>query len=202
MNLHMKKAFIFFFLAGITLAACNSQDSGEKTSTATTQTQDTSKETLETESSTTPEIDVDAISADINGYRQMIEDKLESLDRREMDTASARDQIKQKWSVIHYYFDNGHVVRVKTYPHEGQSNRTEEFYYRGGELVCAVVEDNGTQQGKEESIQGKVYYYYNGKAIREVNNTDEQEYSIRESDAERLMQEAKEYFELTPTSEM
>lgn len=195
----MKKVHLFFSFLVLAVAACNSPEPKE-TETTTAQTQDTSKEMDAEENSASTSIDVDGISADINGYRQMIEDKLESLERREMDTASARDQIKQKWSTIHYYFDNGQLVRVKTYPHEGQSNRTEEFYYQNGALVCAVVEDEGMEQGKEESIQGKLYYFHNGKAIREVNNTDENEYSIRESDAERLMLEAKEYMEITPTA--
>lgn len=187
----MNNKLLIIAAAAFTFAACNAPQKEENKEVEV-------EETVTTEESTEMDIDVDAVCADINTYRQMIEDKLESLNRVELDTASARAQIGQKWANIHYYFDGDQVVRVKTYPHDGVSERTEEFYYQNGQLVCAVVEDSGMSQGKEESIDGKVYYYHEGQAIREVNNTGEKEYSIRDSDAERLLQEANEYLEMAP----
>jgi hypothetical protein len=193
----MNKKLLIIAAATFAFAACNTPQKEENKEVEVEKTVTTEEET---EESTSMDIDVDAVCADINTYRQAIEDKLETLERVEMDTTTARAQIGQKWATIHYYFDGGELVRVKTYPHEGVSERTEEFYYQNGALICAVVEDSGMDQGKEESIDGKVYYYHEGTSIREVNNTGEKEYSIRESDAERLMQEAMEYLEMAPES--
>jgi hypothetical protein len=44
----------------------------------------------------------------------------------------------------------------------------------------------------------KEYYYQNDLCIKEDNRSKEPETTIRDSDCERLMQEAKEYLELFP----
>jgi hypothetical protein len=61
--------------------------------------------------------------------------------------------------------------------------------------VLAVIEDDGSASRMEEKAE-KMYYYHHGKVVREVGNPKESEYSIKESDAEELLQEAREYLDI------
>lgn len=147
-------------------------------------------------------LNVDSVVETIAAYREEVETAMledEEFLRTEIPTADLRPQIAQKWSTIHVYTDEGRVVRVKTYPHEGISERTEEFYYdlTTGDLRLAVIEDEGLQEDDEtEATDSKVYYFFDGELIHEVNASGETETSIRESDGERLMQEAAEYLDI------
>lgn len=181
----MKQAFFLMFALFLVASCANNAENQA----------DSSAEATENEQEATAEdLNVDSLQTSIESYRVNIEDNLDNYERQEMSTEGMREQISQKWAMIHYYMDGDELVRVKTYPHEETSTRTEEFYFQDGELVCAVIEDDGlSEQGKESDLKGKAYYYHDGTAIAEMNNTGETEYSIRDSDAERLMQEAKEY---------
>lgn len=132
----------------------------------------------------------------ITKQRQAIEARKEELSRNELSTESMREQIKQKWSKLDYYADGGEVLRIKTYPYEGVSTRTEEFYFQEGELIYAIIEDNGVESTEAEEQEGKVYYYWKGTFIEERNNSGEEEEGIRNSDEERLESEAMEYLDL------
>jgi len=60
-----------------------------------------------------------------------------------------------------------------------------------------VIEDDGVgERGKIAYRVGKMYCYQEGKVIHEVNNAEEAEYAVSDSDAERLLQEVKEYVEV------
>lgn len=134
-----------------------------------------------------------------DSLRTAIEMALESSEKVELSTEGLRSQIAQKWSMIHYYKTGEALVRIKTYPHEGVSNRTEEFYFDNGSLIMALIEDNGSgKRGKEKESIDKIYYFNGGEMIEEMHNTKEAEYSIRNSDGERLLQEAAEYLALMP----
>jgi len=115
----------------------------------------------------------------------------------EVSTKDLREKIKQKWSKIHFYAQNGVLIKVKTYPHEKISKRTEEFYANKDGLVLVVIEDNGEgNKGKSKDILDKMYYFNDGKIIKEINNAKEKEYSVKEGDAEELLSEFKEYSEI------
>lgn len=144
-----------------------------------------------------PELNRDSLMTATDALRSSIEAAADTIQPLEMSTEAMRQQIAQKWSKIHYYVSNREVIRIKTYPHEAVSKRTEEFYFQNGQLVMAVIEDDGSgEKGKSKEQLSKVYYYYNGKPLGEMNNSAEKETAIRESDAERLLQEANEYLEL------
>ena len=139
-------------------------------------------------------VDTKALVADINAERQRTEGMLEQLSKSEVSMDNMRAQIRQKWSRMHAYYEGDQLVRIKTYPHEGVSERSEEFYFMDGELVLAFIEDDGASSiGRDEARKGKAYYYHNGEVIHEENTSGEAENSIRNSDAERLQQEASEY---------
>lgn len=186
----MKNAL--FLLSGITLFnlyACNqtSPDSGtpaEPQPTAEIQ----------------PVINTDSIVTTIDASRKAIEEKLgEPI---VIETAKLREKIKQKWQKIHFYTVDNKVVRIKTYPYTNISQRTEEFYLDNGAPILFVIEDNGAgERGKTGEQIDKMYYFSNGKLIKEVSSGKETEYSIKESDAEELLSELNEYLEIFASSQ-
>lgn len=134
----------------------------------------------------------------ITQQRKDIEARNSELTRYEVSTDSLREQIKQKWSRIHFYADGDTLLRVKTYPHDEVSTRTEEFYFQDGQLITAVIQDAGTTADEDKEGQ-KAYFYSGGEVVGERNTSGEKERTIRESDAEQLQSEAREYLEIYRT---
>lgn len=149
-----------------------------------------------TETKTVENVDNSKLVSEIEAWVKKIEDHKKSLNQVEISTKDLRSQIKQKWSKIHFYTENNKVVRIKTYPYSQISNRTEEFYFENESLVFVNIEDDGAESADKDNEPGKQYYYKDGKFIKEVNNSDEKEHQIKNSDNERLMQEATEYLEI------
>ena len=144
-----------------------------------------------------PKVNVDSMATVIDAERNRIETALKSLQRTTIPTMNLREQIKQKWSKLDFYTDKGQVIRIKSYPHEKISQRTEEFYFKNGKLILAFIEDNGLKNtGKATDRFGKTYYYFNDESFKEINQTNEKETGIRASDSERLLEEANEYLEI------
>ena len=132
---------------------------------------------------------------EIKDMRKEIESWSKESEPITLSTDSLRAKTKQKWSKIHFYSKDGEVQRIKTYPHAEVSNRTEEFYFRDGELILAVIEDNGSAE-EEAEIADKMYFFHAGELIGEEKGANEKEYAIKSSDAEELLQEAAEYLDL------
>lgn len=140
-------------------------------------------------------IDADSIVTAIDEARAEIEANLG--EPVAVATKEMKEKIKQKWEKIHFYLMDGQVIRVKTYPYENISARTEEFYLMNGELALAVIEDNGAgERGKTAEQIDKLYYFYNGEAVKEMGAENEKEYSVKDGDAEELMAELKEYLDI------
>lgn len=137
-------------------------------------------------------LDTAEIIASTDAKRLMIEGL--EIEAMEVSTEGLRDKIKQKWSKIHFYANNGTLLKVKTYPYEGISKRTEEFYADIDGLILVVVEDNGDgPKGKSKDELDKMYYFNSGELLKELSKDSEEEYNIRNSDAEELLSEFKEY---------
>lgn len=186
-----KRIFLASMAAAFLLASCNQPSE--------TQTEETTPALTEEAAKEEPALDVAQLVSDLNSLRTKIETSLEQSEKLELPTTSLRAQIAQKWAMIHYYKMDGKLVRIKTYPHQGISTRTEEFYFNNGELALVVIEDDGSgDRGKEAGAIDKMYYFHQGELINEVRNEQEAEYSIRNSDGERLLQEAAEYIDLMP----
>ena len=65
--------------------------------------------------------------------------------------------------------------------------------------MLAFIDDEGMKYiGKTDKHIDKAYYFSGDIVIKEINQSKEKETSIRESDSERLLQEAYEYLELFP----
>lgn len=186
----MKKVSLFLLaLSFIGLQSCQNSNPTETTD------DEGSEEMVVEEVIEGPALDLEAEVAKIDALREEIEAWSKANAGEEISTENMRAKVKQKWSKIHVYRNAaGEVVRIKTYPYAEISARTEEFYFQGGNLVLAAVEDNGLAEGEENF--DKLYYYKDGEPIHEVKGNDEPEYSIKESDAEELMQEANEYLKM------
>ncbi|MGB4857845.1 MAG: hypothetical protein WBP11_00805 [Dokdonella sp.] len=136
----------------------------------------------------------DQMIASITQERIAIEARKDQLTRKEMSTEKLNERIKQKWSKLDFYSDNGKLLRIKSYPHPNISTRTEEFYFRDGQLMLAYVEDDGTRpEAGAVHTKGKEYYYSAGHFVAERNLSGEKEHGIRNSDEEGLEAEALEY---------
>lgn len=199
----MKKELIVF-AASLAMVACTNASQNNEDKAASTENHEENGMMAEEENMGHEEemkADYSGTVAAIDQTRESIETAAESITPVEVSTKELREQIKQKWKKIHFYATDGKVIRVKTYPYNEISKRTEEFYFENGQLILAVIEDDGdgAMHGREKAEMSKMYYYKDGKQIYEVNNTSEEETSIRHSDGERLLQEAKEYLEIYET---
>ncbi|MDW8302851.1 MAG: hypothetical protein RML38_10315 [Bacteroidia bacterium] len=166
-----------------------------KSSNKTKNPQDTANKTADTIKKQQSDINVDELVAKIDKKRAEIESL--NLKPVEITTSNLREKIKQKWSKIHYYVQEGRVVRIKTYAYPNISKRTEEFYLDDSNLILAVIEDDGQgPKGKSKEKLDKMYYYHNGKMIKEIKSSTEPEFSINQSDAAELLSECNEYLEI------
>ena len=191
----MKTRFMILGMAFVFFACSSNNQNAKKELNEKTDT------TVKAESKTvnTPKINTDSLIKVIEVERERIENNLKSFQQKILPTKDLRTQIKQKWSKIEFYTENGQIVRIITLPYEKIVNRTEEFYFQKNKLILAFINDEGAKYpGKEDKRIGKTYYFYEDAVIKEVNQTNEKETTIRSSDAERLLQEATEYLELFP----
>jgi hypothetical protein len=143
------------------------------------------------------QLDTNLLINTIDNKRVEIENQLDQVDRIVIETDSLRAKISQKWDRIHYYLIDGKVVRIKTYPHEGISTRTEEFYFNEGDLILVTIEDEGLgKRGKEKGVIDKMFYFYDGLFLTEYSTSKEREFKVKESESQELFQEAGEYLEI------
>lgn len=178
------------------MVACSGEPT-EETSNTNVDQEPTEEITETPEEEEVVEVNHDSLMNVAKSLRTAIEENLETYTTQTLQTSEMREQIKQKWSKIDYYLNGETVVRIKTYPHEGISTRTEEFYYNEeGNLVAVVIEDKGAgKKGAQQEATDKAYYFNNEEFVGEANESGEMEFSIKNSDAERLLQESKEYKE-------
>lgn len=147
-----------------------------------------------------PALDVPAIVATIDSQRAHIEAVVsKGIEPITITTDELREKISQKWSKLHVYVKDGAVIRIKSYPHESISQRTEEFYYEDEQLILAVVEDKGMasdERGREKGQIDKLFYYMGGDHIYTVFQNEEKEETSNPSEKLELQDEAKEYLEI------
>jgi hypothetical protein len=183
-------------LFGCTNPAENTESSSaveDRDTTATTATED-EKEIVEKRNAM-------QFRSEIEAYREKVENSLESLEKKTIDLSAARAEISERWEKLDYYLSDDQVVRIKTYPHRDQRDRTEEFYFMEGELVFALMEKEGAdKKGRSDETAGSAFYYDNWELILSMNIPEEdEEVSTDEEDVElamRLREEAKEYLEM------
>lgn len=181
------KKIIALALISLGLISCN------KENTKNVEKAETKVESAEVE--TKPEIDIYKLTAEIDAKKSDIENN--SSEPIEVSTTDLREKIKQKWSKIHFYTIDSKLARIKTYPYENISKRTEEFYVDNNELILVAIEDDGSgERGKSSEELNKVYYYHQGEFIKEAKGGSESEHTVKNSDAEELQSEFNEYLEI------
>lgn len=181
-----KTLYRFIFITVIAICSCNNQQKEQKIQANNEPSQEAEVPTVADSTINTEHLD-----------KKRYEIEAAEIKAIEVSTSALREKIKQKWSKIHFYVQNYILVKVKTYPHENISKRTEEFYADANGLFLAVVEDKGDFDKKDENMNiDKKYYYQNDKLVREIKNDEENEYSIKESEAAELLAEFKEYVEI------
>ena len=146
-----------------------------------------------------PKANVDSLVKVIEAENSRIEANLKSFAKTSLKTTGLREQIKQKWSIIEYFTENGQIVKIVTLPYKQITKRTEEFTFKQGKLILALIADKGINEkvNIEKEID-KAYNFSDGICIKENNRSNEKETTIRNSDNERLLQEANEYLDLMP----
>lgn len=193
-----------------TLFACTTTEPGNNSGTEngedTVGTDTTSAAMMqESEIDTTGERNAMQIRSEIEEYREKIENTIDQLERNSIELSEARTEISQDWEKLDYYSDNDNVVRIKTYPHESKRAKTEEFYFNDGELVFALVEEEGAgKKGSEGEAYGGAFYYDNGKLIVSMNVPESDSEMMDEDMMElgtKLQEEAKSYLELIANAE-
>lgn len=163
--------------------------------TAKISNDETITQEAENEEHNTQTEDVESIIASIDSHRIIVENEIDNP--LEITSDALREKTKQKWGKIHFYVKDGAVVRIKTYPHETVSERTEEFYLMDNQLVLAVIEDHGLgERGKEQEEIDKLYYFDNEEVIKEISSDKESEFGVKNSDGEELLSEVKEYLKV------
>jgi hypothetical protein len=189
---HTMKHLFILSLGAILFTSCGNSEKPEA------EQKDTAQITVAKDSSA-PALDTAQIIRSIDDYRMSTEKTTSGMKALSVDTKNLREKIKQKWSRIEFYSNDNGLMRVRAYPHEQITKRNEEFYFMNNNPVLAIVQDQGGGEGREGDEKenfSKMYYYHEGKLLKEVNTSSEKEYSIRNSESEELFQEAMEYMEI------
>ena len=137
-------------------------------------------------------------------YRQEGEQKLNDnkLTKKEVALTgpNIQENIKQKWSKMDAYYEGDKLVRIQLYPHQGVTERTEEFYLRDGKLVFAFIQDKGPKhEGKDAGEAGKEFYFHNDKLIKFEDRSGERE---EHADQEKKMYESRLPYEITELNDI
>ena len=123
----------------------------------------------------------------INSYVREVEKNVSSYKRNEekLSPAELQKVTDKQWSKIHTYTDGDQLKRMKLYPSDG-SQRTEEFYYKDGNLVFAFLEENGLgKENHDANAKGDKYYFQDGKLIAGIG-ADGQPININGSEAKQM----------------
>jgi len=140
------------------------------------------------------------LRAEIDDYRESIENTKGELVKGTLDLTAARGDNSQGWEKMDFYQSGDKVVRIKTYPSAEKGEKTEEFYFLNDELVFAMLENEGNKKNSEEAEGSGVSFYYQGGELivnedfDMVEATEEDKREMKQ--ATKLQSEAKEYLQL------
>jgi len=140
------------------------------------------------------------LRAEIDDYRESIENTKGELVKGTLDLTAARGDNSQGWEKMDFYQSGDKVVRIKTYPSAEKGEKTEEFYFLNDELVFAMLENEGNKKNSEEAEGSGVSFYYQGGELivnedfDMVEATEEDKREMKQ--ATKLQSEAKDYLQL------
>ena len=115
--------------------------------------------------------------------------------KKEIDLkkSAANASIKQEWSKMNVYSDSTGIRKIKLYPYQGISQRSEEFYYNNGKMFFTFISDSGlNNENKDENLPGKEFHFMGEKLLK---------YDDKSGDKENNAAEEKKMYELRLTIE-
>ncbi|MEO6611717.1 MAG: hypothetical protein ABIT05_02250 [Chitinophagaceae bacterium] len=185
---------ILSFLPGLFLLfSCN--NSGTKTgetkmdSSVTTSTRDTTGDAALVENSEKMKASVEAMAPSLIKQELLLKD------------AKASESVKQEWMKMDIYKDgSGAIRRIKLYPHQGVSERSEEYYFNNEKLFFVYISDHGVAtEDRDEGKPGKEFHFQDNRLIKYDDQSGDKELDVEQ---ERKMYEtslqvkANEYLEI------
>jgi hypothetical protein len=185
---------VLFFLTGFFfLSSCNNPGSktGEtKTdSTVAISTRDTTGDAALVERSEQLKASIEAMAPSLTKQELLLSGSI------------ASESIKQDWMKMDIYKDSsGAIRRLKLYPHQGVSERSEEYYFDNEKLFFVYISDHGvTTEDRDEGKPGKEFHFSGDRLVKYDDRSGDKEL---DADQERKMYEAslpvkaKEYLEI------
>lgn len=113
-------------------------------------------------------------------HKANIEAQLANLIKKEIIFAgmlSVNEEVKQKWKKAIVYEDSlKRILRIKLMPHEGISERSEEYYYNDDLMFMVFIADKGAKtDGKDEGKPGKELHFFGNKLIKYDDKSGDRE---------------------------
>lgn len=101
----------------------------------------------------------------INAYVRGIEKKHSSYQRKESSGEAIKKVTSEEWKKAESYWEGTTLKRMRLYP-EGESMKTEEFYYENDKPVFIFLEENGAnKENRDANAKGERFYFANGNLI-------------------------------------
>ncbi len=122
--------------------------------------------------------------------------------KKEIDLkkSAANESIKQEWAKMDVYSDSAGIRKIKLYPYQGISQRSEEFYYNNGKMFFAFISDSGlSNENKDENLPGKEFHFMGEKLLKYDDKSGDKENNAAEEKKMyelRLAMEAEELYTL------
>lgn len=122
--------------------------------------------------------------------------------KKEIDLArsAANASIKQEWAKMDVYSDSTGIRKIKVYPYQGISQRSEEFYYNNGKMFFTFISDSGlNNENKDENRPGKEFHFMGEKLLKYDDKSGDKEDNPAEEKKMyevRLTMEAEELYKL------
>ena len=128
--------------------------------------------------------------ADNEKMKADIEAAASRYTKKEIDLrkSAANESIKQEWAKMDVYSDSTGIRKIKLYPHQSISQRSEEFYYNNGKMFFTFISDSGlNNENKDENLPGKEFHFMGEKLLK---------YDDKSGDKENNGAEEKKMYEL------
>jgi hypothetical protein len=115
--------------------------------------------------------------------------------------SKASEAAKQEWMKMDIYKDSsGSIRRIKLYPHQGVSERSEEYYFNNERLFFVYISDHGVAtEEHDEGKPGKEFHFRDDRLVKYDDQSGDKEMDVaqeRKIYEASLPVKAKEYLEI------
>jgi len=96
-----------------------------------------------------------------------IEKNYDDYTRHILDSAQIADFDTEYpyWHKIHIYTKDGYLVRAKLYTNPDKGAKTEELYFKDGELVYGIMEPSGIDKTKSGTLEKGDEYFFTRQTL-------------------------------------